>query len=110
MENEIILNGRVACKGYVEGEARLINEYKDLENIRNGDILVAQQTDMNYTLYLDKCVGIITERGGRFSHAAIYSRENSIPCITAVKGALESIIDGTKYILDANNNEIRRMK
>ena len=98
------LSGRVACKGKVEGIARIINSYEDLETVEKGDILVTAQTDMNYTPYLEGCIGLITESGGRYSHAAIYSRENNIPCITGVKGARE-LLSG-QIVLDAIKNEV----
>ena len=98
------LSGRVACKGKVEGIARIINSYEDLETVEKGDILVTAQTDMNYTPYLECCIGLVTESGGRYSHAAIYSRENNIPCITGVKGARELL--SSQIVLDAIKNEV----
>lgn len=98
------LSGRVVSRGKVKGIAKIINSYEDLESVRKGDILVTAQTDMNYTPYLDDCAGLITEKGGRYSHAAIYSRENNIPCITSVKHARKNL-QGL-IVLDADNNEI----
>lgn len=99
-----ILSGRVACKGKVEGFARIINSYEDLESVIKGDILVTAQTDMNYTPYLETCAGLVTESGGRYSHAAIYSRENNIPCITGIEDA-RKLLSGY-IILDATKNEV----
>lgn len=99
-------SGRVACKGYATGIARIINTYDDLHKVQAGDILVTAQTDMNYTPFLQICSGLITEHGGRYCHASIYSRENNLPCIIAVENAREILIDGSVLILDAENNEI----
>ena len=106
MEKQEKLSGRVICRGKVEGFARIIREYGDLENVEEGEIMVASQTDMNYTPYLQKCVGLITETGGRYCHAAIYSRENNIPCITNVKEAKEKLNHSSVIVLDADRNEI----
>lgn len=100
------LSGRIACKGKVEGLARIIQSYKDLEKIKEGDILVTAQTDMNYTPYLQQCVGLITEMGGRYCHASIYSRENNLPCITDVKDARKLLQDDSLTVLDADKNEV----
>ena len=106
MKTKKILSGRVACKGKVKGLVRIINSYNDLDKVEKGEIMITAQTDMNYTPYLQICKGLITETGGRYSHAAIYSRENSIPCITGIKKARELFNEGLEIILDANTNEI----
>lgn len=100
------LQGIVACKGQAEGFARIINSYGDLDDVKEGDILITAQTDMNYTPYLDICAGFITESGGRYSHASIYARENQKPCITNVKDARQ-LLNGNIF-LDADKNEIYR--
>ena len=107
MASEISLSGRVVSRGVVVGLARVIGSYNDLETINEGDIMVAAQTDMNFTPYLEQCVGLITERGGRYCHAAIYSRENQIPCITGIKDARTLIEDGTRIELNADTNEVK---
>jgi phosphohistidine swiveling domain-containing protein len=100
------LSGRVICKGFVEGQARVINRYQDLDSVQKGDIIVTSQTDMNYVPFLLECGGLITERGGRYSHAAIFSRENDLTCITNVEEARSKIGDHNYIVLDANRNEI----
>tara|TARA_Y100000310_G_scaffold138709_2_gene137741 strand:+ start:1308 stop:1661 length:354 start_codon:yes stop_codon:yes gene_type:complete len=101
-----VLTGRVICKGKVKGIARVINSYDDLDKVEKDEIIIASQTDMNYTPYLQRCSGLITETGSRYCHAAIYSRENNIPCITGVKNARLLIDGGIELVLDANKNEV----
>jgi phosphohistidine swiveling domain-containing protein len=103
-ENNI--SGRVACKGKVEGPARIIHKPSDLQNVQPGDILITSQTNINYVPYLRDCIGLITETGGRYCHASIFSRENQLPCIIDVDGAMNTFIDGEYLILDADNNKI----
>lgn len=102
------LTGRVASigPGAVKGPARVINSEADLDKIRPGDIMVTSQTDINYAPSMLLCAGIITETGGRFCHAAIFSRENDLPCITDVDGARELIPDGVTIVLDPKENRI----
>lgn len=106
INSEKKLSGRVACIGKVQGLARIINFYEDLKTVQEGDILITAQTDMNYVPYLQKCVGLITEMGGRYCHAAIYARENNLPCITGVKDARKLLEGRIEVILDADRNEI----
>ncbi|MFH1406065.1 MAG: PEP-utilizing enzyme, partial [Nanoarchaeota archaeon] len=105
-ENELFLDFYKYSQ-QVDGElTRIINEYKDLKSVQQGEILVTAQTDMNYTPYLQQCAGLITESGGRYSHAAIYARENNLPCITGVENARKLFSEGLALTLDADRNEI----
>jgi phosphohistidine swiveling domain-containing protein len=108
MQTTFTLSGRVASigDGIVKGVARIINSEQELDNIQPGDIMVAPQTDINFVPALELCVGLITEQGGRFCHAAIFSRENNLPCITDVENARKIIPDGAEIILDTNTNSI----
>ena len=104
------LSGRVICKGYVEGKTRIINSYEDLESVQKGDVIITPQTDMNYVPFLLGCGGLITEKGGRYSHAAIFSRENDLTCITNVENAREILTGIDSIVLDANRNEIYEVR
>jgi phosphohistidine swiveling domain-containing protein len=108
MKANFSLKGRVASigDGIVKGYARIINNEAELEKIQLGDIMVAPQTDINFVPALELCTGLITEQGGRFCHAAIYSRENNLPCITDVNNARKVIPDGAEIIIDTNSNSI----
>ena len=99
-------SGRVACTGLAEGPPCVINRYEDLSKINPGDIVVTAQTDMNYVPFLLHAGGLITETGGRCCHAAIYARENRLPCIVSVPGA-RTFLSGTNRVrLDGDNNEV----
>jgi len=104
--NSISNVGRTACPGKAKGKAKVINNYSDLNTVENGNILIAAQTDMNMTPYMERCIGIITESGGRYCHAAIYSRENNIPCIVGVSEARKIIDEGMFVTLDADKRKI----
>lgn len=108
MQTRLTFSGRVASigEGITNGIARIINNESELDRIQPGDIMIAPQTDINFVPALELCVGLITEQGGRFCHAAIYSRENNLPCITDVENARKKIPDGVAIILDAANNII----
>jgi pyruvate,water dikinase len=108
MEKKFTLSGRVASigEGFVKGIARIINNEAELDKIQAGDIMIAAQTDINFVPAMEQCVGLVTEQGGRFCHAAIYSRENYLPCITDVENARQIITDGAEIILNTHKNTI----
>jgi phosphotransferase system enzyme I (PtsP) len=48
--------------------------------------------------------GIVTERGEATSHAAIMARSLGVPALMGVRGALRTIAQGDRLILDANSS------
>ncbi|MBM3283109.1 phosphoenolpyruvate synthase, partial [Candidatus Gottesmanbacteria bacterium] len=83
----ILVKGDPASPGIAWGPAKILFSVRELHKIIKGDVLVATQTNPDFVPAMKKAVAIVTERGGRTSHAAIVSRELGIP---AVVGALDA--------------------
>jgi pyruvate,water dikinase len=73
----------------------VIQSEADLERVREGDVLVAAQTDIAYVPAMYRASAIVTEVGGRFSHAAVWARENDKP-------TLLQVIDATVHLANVN--------
>lgn len=101
------LAGRTACAGLVTGKPCIVTTAMDLNKVRDGDILVAAQTDISYIGALCRAAGIVTESGGRFSHAAIWARENGKPALVGVAGARGSLENVATVTLDATAGQVR---
>ncbi|MBU1117956.1 hypothetical protein KKD37_03255 [Patescibacteria group bacterium] len=95
------IKGVVACQGRVVGIVRVIKKLGDLEKFERGEIMVATQTQPDYTQYMMKAKAIITNIGGITSHAAIISREFGIPCIVGTQNATSILKNGDKVEVDA---------
>jgi phosphotransferase system enzyme I (PtsP) len=77
-------------------------------HLKHPGILVARQilpSDMA-SLDTDRILGIITEVGGKNSHAVIMAKSMGIPALVAVKGALKNIAPEDPLILDANSGRV----
>lgn len=98
--------GLVACKGFVQGKARIIKSQDDLLRFEKGEIMVAYKTQPKYTPYMTKAAAIVTNIGGITSHAAIIAREFSIPCIVGTENATELIKTGQIITVDANTGNV----
>jgi pyruvate,water dikinase len=85
--NEVILKGDPASPGIGVGIPVIIRSPSEIDMIKKGDILVAPQTNPDYVPAMKKASAIVTERGGRTSHAAIVSRELGIPAIVGAEHA-----------------------
>ena len=100
------LRGMPACKGVVHGPVKIIILPDDIKKMKLGDILVAPETAPDFLPAMAIAAGIITNRGGVTSHAAIVSRELGKPCIVGVKDATSILRDGQMIELNAEKGEI----
>lgn len=57
------------------GKARILNNPQEGKQLKEGEILVTDITNPDWDPILKKAVAIITNKGGRTSHAAIVARE-----------------------------------
>ena len=73
-----------------------------LEDIPPGSVLVADAVTPSIMAQIKKedISAIITETGGKTSHAAIIASTLSIPTVIALKGATEKLEDGQRVIVD----------
>lgn len=100
------IKGVVVSKGQVTGRVRLISN-NNLNQIRAGEILVANFTSPDYVPAMKKSAGIVTDDGGITSHAAIISRELGKPCVTGTKIATKVLKDGDLVEVDADKGIVR---
>ena len=85
------LNGSPASPGIAVGPVKIIYSPKEIDKIKQGDILVAPQTNPDYVPAMKKAAAIVTEHGGRTSHAAIVSRELGIPAVVGTELATRKL-------------------
>jgi len=99
-EYRLISRGKVITKGISvgskigAGRARLIKNPKQIASFKAGDVLVTKMTDPAWEPIMKKAAAIVTDGGGRTSHAAIVSRELGVPCVVGTGEATKKIKDG----------------
>lgn len=104
--NDLILTGSPASPGIKFGQAVIIKSPKEIDKVKSGNVLVAPQTNPDYVPAMRKAVAIITEKGGRTSHAAIVSRELGIPAVVGAEHATKIIKNGQVITVNGNTGEI----
>jgi hypothetical protein len=65
-----------------------------MDQVKPGDVLVADMTDPNWEPVMKRASAIVTNRGGRTCHAAIIARELGIPAIVGCGDATELLNEG----------------
>lgn len=81
------------------GKARILHSPKDSDKLQPGEILVTEKTDPDWDPILKKAAGIITDQGGRTSHAAIVAREVGAAAIVGSINATKTIKDGQEITI-----------
>lgn len=109
-QDNIIASGDPASPGIAAGKIVIIKSPREIYKIKVGDIMVAPQTDPDYVQAMKKAAAIITEKGGRTSHAAIVSRELGIPAIVGVEGLLHKLKEGQAVKVNGLEGNIYKIK
>ncbi len=71
----------------VAGRVCLIEDVRDIDKFVDGAILVTGITDPDWVPIMKRATAIITDHGGRTSHAAIVSRELGLPAVVGTGDA-----------------------
>ncbi len=91
--------GRTLATGLSIGEAVatgqvcLIDSPSDIDRFVDGAILVTRTTDPDWVPIMRRAAAIVTDHGGRTSHAAIVSRELGLPAIVGTGNATRLLHD-----------------
>lgn len=91
---EKLLEGLSVGLSIAAGEVCLIESAADIERFVDGSILVTSITDPDWVPIMKRASAIITDHGGRTSHAAIVSRELGLPAIVGTGEATHILHDG----------------
>lgn len=101
-----LLQGLAVGASAGSGQVRVIRDAREIARFQPGDILVTSITDPDWEPIMKTAAGIVTERGGRTSHAAIVARELGIPAVVGVSGAMERLLDGQEVTLVCFEGEL----
>jgi pyruvate,water dikinase len=99
-----IVSGASVGNKIATGKARVILKVSDIRNFQAGEILVTEITDPDWEPIMKIAAGIVTDKGGRTSHAAIVSRELGIPCIVGTENATSVIKNGQQITIDTTGS------
>ncbi len=81
------------------GKARVLHSPKESDKLQSGEILVTERTDPDWDPIMKRAAGIITDQGGRTSHAAIVAREVGAAAIVGSLNATKVIKDGQEITI-----------
>jgi pyruvate,water dikinase len=97
---KLLEKGKILCSGaglgnkIVSGKARLLSSPTEISKLKSGEILVTKHSDPDWDPILKKATAIITDQGGRTSHAAIVAREIGAIAVVGTGNGTKKIVDG----------------
>ena len=102
----VLLEGLSASPGIAAGPVRILTSASKLDTVKEGDILVAEMTDPDYVPAMKRAAAIITDVGGRTSHASIVSRELGIACVVGTNDATSMLKNGDLVTVDGTHGKV----
>jgi pyruvate,water dikinase len=95
-----VIFGSPGAAGRVEGVVRRLARPEDGDQLQAGEVLVAKQTDIAWTLLFPRAKAIVTDVGAPLSHAAIVARELGIPAVVGCGNATMRLNTGDRVRVD----------
>ncbi|HBY10235.1 phosphoenolpyruvate synthase [candidate division WWE3 bacterium RIFOXYC2_FULL_42_13] len=101
-----ILEGLAASPGVGVGKVKIVKKPSEINIVKEGDILVAEMTNPDYVPAMKRASAIVTDLGGRTSHAAIVSRELGIPAVVGTSHATKMLRVGELITVDGAEGKV----
>ncbi|HIH72740.1 MAG TPA: phosphoenolpyruvate synthase [Thermococcaceae archaeon] len=105
-EAEVILKGLGASPGIGAGRVVVIFDASEIDKVKEGDVLVTTMTNPDMVPAMKRASAIVTDEGGRTSHAAIVSRELGIPAVVGTKEATKKLKTGDYVTVDGTRGVV----
>ena len=105
-KSEVIVKGIAVGAKIGAGKVRVLRDAKHIGAFQKGEVLVTEITDPDWEPIMKIASAIVTDKGGRTSHAAIVSRELGIPCIVGSKTATRLLKNGREVTVDCSAGEV----
>jgi pyruvate,water dikinase len=102
---KLIDKGQLLAKGFAlgdkiaSGKARILKSPQEGGILQKGEVLIADITNPDWDPVMKKAAAIITNKGGRTSHAAIVARELGTVAVVGTGNATEVIRDGQEITI-----------
>lgn len=101
--SQILVRGASVGSKIASGKVRIIKSADRLSDFKPGEILVTEMTDPDWEPIMKMASAIITDKGGRTSHAAIVSRELGVPCIVGCANGSKVLKTGQEVTVDCSS-------
>ena len=103
---KVLVSGIAVGSRIGNGKVRVLHSAKSINSFKKGEVLVTEITDPDWEPIMKIASAIVTDEGGRTSHAAIVSRELGIPCIVGSDNATKLLKNGQDVTVDSSSGQV----
>ena len=104
-KSSILAEGRSIGSKIAAGKARVLRSPEESDKLQSGEVLIADMTNPDWDPILKRASAIVTNKGGRTSHAAIVAREMGAVAVVGTGNATEKIKDGQEITVSCAEGE-----
>ncbi|WP_349367866.1 phosphoenolpyruvate synthase [Salinarimonas sp.] len=108
-KGELLVKGLAVGDAIGAGKVCKLDTPEDIEKFEPGAVLVTTMTDPDWVPIMKKAAAIVTDHGGRTSHAAIVSRELGLPAIVGTEIGTEVLENGTEITVSCAEGDEGRV-
>jgi pyruvate,water dikinase len=94
-KGDVLVTGVAVGQRITSGRVFVLGSMAEAARFEDGGVLVARMTDPDWVPLMKRASAIVTDSGGRTSHAAIVSRELGIAAIVGSGTATTALTDGS---------------
>lgn len=93
-KGEVLTTGQAIGSKVAVGKARVLHAPSEAGTVKDDEIVVTELTSPDWDPVLKNAAAIVTNKGGRTSHASIVARELGVPAVVGCDNATTVINDG----------------
>ncbi|HEX5000783.1 MAG TPA: phosphoenolpyruvate synthase [Terriglobia bacterium] len=91
---ERLVSGLAVGEAIAAGRVKVLRDPAEIGRFEKGDVLVTERTDPDWGPIMKRAAAIVTDHGGRTSHAAIVSRELGVPAVVGTGTGTRTLQEG----------------
>jgi pyruvate,water dikinase len=101
-----LVTGAAVGEAIAAGTVCLLRSVEELGRFVPGSVLVTSTTDPDWVPVMKLAAAVVTDHGGRTSHAAIVSRELGLPAIVGTGNATAVLHDGATVTVSCAEGDV----
>ena len=105
-KGRLLLSGAAVGSAVATGPVCRLASAADIDRFAPGSILATAITDPDWVPIMKRAAAIVTDHGGRTSHAAIVSRELGLPAVVGTGSATKVLRGGQRVTVSCAEGEV----
>ena len=106
---DLLASGLAIGDGVATGKVCRLESADQIDRFEDGAVLVTGMTDPDWVPIMKRAAAIVTDHGGRTSHAAIVSRELGLPAVVGAGDATDALDAGREITVSCAEGDEGRI-